>query len=150
MREVKRTEEMERQLRYFHSQINAYNELAPKEGKEKLDLAPAPADVRHLQLDDLAVRTIIHSKLAKTFRNFFLPSECSFVLRSRPFLGWPRSLAAQSRSLPTSTPMSYPALWTAKAINVPFLTDHVFVFLLPFVACWCPPFLCTLVPNLPA
>lgn len=54
MREVKRTEEMERQLRYFHSQINAYNELAPKEGKEKLDLAPAPADVRHLQLDDLA------------------------------------------------------------------------------------------------
>jgi len=47
---------MERQLRYFHSQIHAYNELAPKEGKEPLHLAPAPADVRHLQLDDLAVR----------------------------------------------------------------------------------------------
>jgi V-type H+-transporting ATPase subunit a len=54
MREVKRTEEMERQLRYFHSQLHAYNELAPKEGKEPLVLAPAPADVRHLQLDDLA------------------------------------------------------------------------------------------------
>lgn len=56
MREVKRTEEMERQLRYFHSQIHAYNELAPKEGKPTIDLSPAPADVRHLQLDDLAVR----------------------------------------------------------------------------------------------
>jgi hypothetical protein len=58
MREVKRTEEMERQLRYFHSQIHAYNELAPKEGKETLVLAPAPVDVRHLQLDELAVRTL--------------------------------------------------------------------------------------------
>lgn len=57
MREVKRTEEMERQLRYFHSQIHAYNELAPKEGKETLALVPAPDDVRYLQLDDLAVRT---------------------------------------------------------------------------------------------
>jgi hypothetical protein len=57
MREVKRTEEMERQLRYFHSQMHAYNELAPKEGKEPLILAPAPSDVRHLQLDDLAVRS---------------------------------------------------------------------------------------------
>lgn len=48
---------MERQLRYFHSQIHAYNELAPKEGKPTIALSPAPADVRHLQLDDLAVRT---------------------------------------------------------------------------------------------
>jgi len=56
MREVKRTEEMERQLRYFHSQIQAYNELAPKEGKETLVLAPAPVDVRHLQLDELAAK----------------------------------------------------------------------------------------------
>lgn len=56
MREVKRTEEMERQLRYFHSQIQAYNELAPKEGKSTIVLHDAPADVRHLQLDDLAVR----------------------------------------------------------------------------------------------
>lgn len=53
---MKRTEEMERQLRYFHSQIHAYNELAPKEGKPTIALAPAPSDVRHLQLDDLAVR----------------------------------------------------------------------------------------------
>lgn len=56
MREVKRTEEMERQLRYFHSQIHAYNEMAPKEGKETIPLAPAPLDVTRLQLDDLAAK----------------------------------------------------------------------------------------------
>lgn len=56
MREVKRAEEMERQLRYFLSQIHAFNELAPKEGKATIAISPAPADIRHLNLDDLAVR----------------------------------------------------------------------------------------------